>query len=162
MHRAVIESGVKVTGCTVHFVDDSYDNGPIILQRVVPVLEGDTAESLAARVFKEECKALPDAITQYAEGRLVLKGRRVSVKPPTLDRHAPSLTARAGPGLAGRSARGLQTVLRGDADQLAPVASAVADQVDHPGPALGLVFDKLRPKTLERQRPWTRLARKCR
>ena len=82
VHRAVIESGVKVTGCTVHFVDDSYDNGPIILQRVVPVLEGDTAESVAARVFKEECKAFPDAITQYAEGRLVLKGRRISVKPP--------------------------------------------------------------------------------
>jgi phosphoribosylglycinamide formyltransferase 1 len=82
VHRAVIEAGVKISGCTVHFVDDSYDNGPIILQRPVPVLEGDTPESLAARVFKEECKALPDAITQYAEGRLVLKGRRVSVKPP--------------------------------------------------------------------------------
>ena len=82
MHKAVIESGVKVSGCTVHFVDDSYDNGPIILQRVVPVVEGDTSEALAARVFKEECKALPDAITQFAEGRLQINGRRVAVKPP--------------------------------------------------------------------------------
>ena len=82
VHRAVIESGVKLSGCTVHFVDDSYDNGPIILQRAIPVLEADTAESLASRVFKEECKALPDAITQFAEGRLVMQGRRVAVKPP--------------------------------------------------------------------------------
>ncbi len=82
VHKAVIESGVKVSGCTVHFVDDSYDNGPIILQRVVPVVEGDTSEALAARVFKEECKALPDAITQFAEGRLQINGRRVAVKPP--------------------------------------------------------------------------------
>ena len=82
VHEAVIQSGVKVSGCTVHFVDNSYDNGPIILQRVVPVHDHDTAQSLAARVFKEECKALPDAITQYAEGRLEIKGRRVRVRPP--------------------------------------------------------------------------------
>jgi phosphoribosylglycinamide formyltransferase-1 len=82
VHRAVIESGVKVSGCTVHFVDDSYDSGPIIVQRVVPVLEGDTMEALAGRVFKEECEALPEAITQYAEGRLQIVGRRVAVKPP--------------------------------------------------------------------------------
>jgi phosphoribosylglycinamide formyltransferase-1 len=82
VHRSVIDSGVKFSGCTVHFVDDSYDNGPIILQRVVPVPEGDNSEALAARVFKEECKALPDAITQFAEGRLQIIGRRVAVKPP--------------------------------------------------------------------------------
>ena len=81
VHSAVIESGVKVSGCTVHFVDDSYDNGPIILQRTVPVAEGDTPQTLAARVFKEECKALPDAINLFAEGRLQIKGRWVRVKP---------------------------------------------------------------------------------
>ncbi len=81
VHQAVIESGVKLSGCTVHFVDNAYDNGPIILQRAVPVQERDTPEALATRVFKEECKALPDAITQYAEGRLEVTGRRVRVRP---------------------------------------------------------------------------------
>ncbi len=71
---------MKLSGCTVHFVDDSYDKGPIILQRPVPVLERDTPQSLAARVFKEECKALPDAITLYAEGGLEIHGRRVAVR----------------------------------------------------------------------------------
>jgi phosphoribosylglycinamide formyltransferase 1 len=80
VHKAVVESGVKVSGCTVHFVDDSYDRGPIILQRPVPVLERDTIQALAARVFKEECKALPDAITLYAEGGLEIHGRRVAVR----------------------------------------------------------------------------------
>jgi phosphoribosylglycinamide formyltransferase-1 len=82
VHDAVIQSGVKVSGCTVHFVDDSYDGGPIILQRVVPVKENDSPEALAARVFEEECKAVPDAITQYADGRLEINGRRVRVRPP--------------------------------------------------------------------------------
>jgi phosphoribosylglycinamide formyltransferase-1 len=82
VHQAVLQSGVKISGCTVHFVDNDYDNGPIILQRAVPVQEGDTPGTLAARVFKEECKALPDAITQYAEGRLQISGRRVNVRPP--------------------------------------------------------------------------------
>jgi phosphoribosylglycinamide formyltransferase 1 len=82
VHEAVIQSGVKVSGCTVHFVDNAYDNGPIILQRVVPVHDRDTAEVLAARVFKEECKALPEAISQYADGRLEINGRRVRVRPP--------------------------------------------------------------------------------
>jgi phosphoribosylglycinamide formyltransferase 1 len=80
VHNAVLESGVKVSGCTVHFVDDSYDRGPIIIQRPVPVIENDTAQTLAARVFKEECKALPDAITLYAEGGLEIHGRRVAVR----------------------------------------------------------------------------------
>jgi phosphoribosylglycinamide formyltransferase-1 len=79
VHQAVLESGVKLSGCTVHFVDETYDNGPIILQRAVPVLESDTVETLGARVFKEECKALPDAITLYAEGQLKIEGRRVHV-----------------------------------------------------------------------------------
>ncbi len=79
VHAAVLESGVKLTGCTVHFVDETYDNGPIILQRAVPVLNNDTVETLGARVFEEECKALPDAIALYAEGQLEIEGRRVLV-----------------------------------------------------------------------------------
>jgi phosphoribosylglycinamide formyltransferase 1 len=81
VHEAVLAMGAKVTGCTIHFADDEYDNGPIIVQRPVPVQEDDTLEALAARVFKEECKALPEAITLYAEGRLKLEGRRVRVAP---------------------------------------------------------------------------------
>ena len=73
---------MKVSGCTVHFADDAYDSGPIILQRPVPVIEGDTVESLAARVFHEECKALPEAIALYAAGRLKLEGRRVFLVAP--------------------------------------------------------------------------------
>jgi phosphoribosylglycinamide formyltransferase-1 len=79
VHAAVLEMGVKVSGCTIHFADDEYDNGPIIVQRPVPVLEDDTLESLAKRVFQEECKALPEAITLYADGRLKLDGLRVRV-----------------------------------------------------------------------------------
>ncbi len=79
VHKAVIESGVKVSGCTVHFADAAYDTGPIILQRTVPVLDDDTPETLAARVFKAECQALPEAIALYADGRLKVEGRRVKV-----------------------------------------------------------------------------------
>ena len=82
VHRAVLDSGVKVSGCTVHFADDTYDTGPIIVQRAVAVLDDDTVETLAARVFQEECKALPEAIALYAEGRLRLDGRRVRVVSP--------------------------------------------------------------------------------
>jgi phosphoribosylglycinamide formyltransferase-1 len=81
VHDAVVQSGVKVSGCTVHFVDNEYDSGPIILQRTVPVHDRDTPQALAARVFKEECKALPEAITQYADGRLEISGHRVRVRP---------------------------------------------------------------------------------
>jgi phosphoribosylglycinamide formyltransferase 1 len=81
VHEAVIESGVKVSGCTVHFADASYDTGPIILQRTVPVLDDDTPETLAARVFKAECQALPEAISYYADGRLKVEGRHVRVLP---------------------------------------------------------------------------------
>jgi phosphoribosylglycinamide formyltransferase 1 len=81
VHQAALDMGVKVSGCTVHFADDTYDDGPIILQRTVPVLEDDTTETLAARVFKEECRALPEAIELYAAGRLRLEGRHVRVLP---------------------------------------------------------------------------------
>ena len=62
VHQAVIDRGVKISGCTVHYVDNHYDNGPIILQRSCEVKDDDTADSLAARVFQEECEALPAAI----------------------------------------------------------------------------------------------------
>ena len=81
VHKAVLDYGAKVSGCTVHFADDAYDSGPIVIQRVVPVLEDDTPESLAARVFQEECRALPEAIAMYAEGRLRFDGRRVHITP---------------------------------------------------------------------------------
>jgi len=83
VHQAALDAGVKVSGCTVHFADDAYDSGPIIVQRTVPVLEDDTAETLAARVFVEECRALPEAIALYAAGRLRLEGRRVKILPAT-------------------------------------------------------------------------------
>lgn len=79
VHQAVLDMGVKVTGCTVHFADATYDTGPIILQKTVPVLDNDNAESLAARVFQAECQALPEAIRLYAEDRLKIEGRRVRV-----------------------------------------------------------------------------------
>jgi phosphoribosylglycinamide formyltransferase-1 len=77
VHRAVLERGVKVSGCTVHFADNEYDHGPIVTQRVVPVLDDDTPESLAARVFAAECEAYPQAIQWFAQGRLRIEGRRV-------------------------------------------------------------------------------------
>jgi phosphoribosylglycinamide formyltransferase-1 len=69
VHEAVLESGAKVTGCTVHFVDNEYDHGPIVLQRKVPVLDDDTPETLAARVYQAECEAYPEAIRKIALGR---------------------------------------------------------------------------------------------
>ena len=79
VHEAVLEYGAKVSGCTVHFVDNHYDHGPIILQRTVPVLSDDTPDSLAARVFQQECEALPDALRKLATGRVRIEGRRVIV-----------------------------------------------------------------------------------
>lgn len=77
VHKAVIEAGVKVSGCTVHFADEHYDHGPIILQRTVPVLDDDTPESLAARILPEEHRAYVEALTLLASGRLYVAGRRV-------------------------------------------------------------------------------------
>jgi phosphoribosylglycinamide formyltransferase-1 len=79
IHQAAIESGVKLSGCTVHFADDTYDTGPIIFQIPVPVLNDDTAETLAARVFEAECEALPETIELYAAGKLTIRGRRVLI-----------------------------------------------------------------------------------
>ena len=69
VHQAAIDRGVKVSGCTVHFVDNQYDHGPILLQRSCDVRDDDTPESLAARVFQQECQALPDAIRNIADAR---------------------------------------------------------------------------------------------
>lgn len=77
VHEAVLERGCRVSGCTVHFVDNEYDHGPIISQAVVPVLDDDTADSLAARVFLEECRIYPEAIRLFAAGALRVEGRRV-------------------------------------------------------------------------------------
>ncbi|HLJ93882.1 MAG TPA: phosphoribosylglycinamide formyltransferase [Gemmataceae bacterium] len=79
VHEAALEYGVKVSGCTVHFADNQYDHGPIILQRAVPVLDDDTPQTLAARVFAEECQVYPAAIRLFAEGKLQLEGRRVRI-----------------------------------------------------------------------------------
>ena len=79
VHKAVIESGIKVSGCTVHFVDNEYDHGPIIMQRTVLVYEDDTPDTLAQRVFKEECIAYPEAINLFAEGRLIIEERKVRI-----------------------------------------------------------------------------------
>ncbi len=81
VHRAVLESGMKVSGCTVHFVDEQYDTGPIILQTAVPVLDTDTPETLAARVLPEEHRVYVRAVQLFAEGRLRIEGRRVFVLP---------------------------------------------------------------------------------
>lgn len=78
-----IEHGVRVSGCTVHFVTEEMDAGPIILQSCVPVREDDDAETLAARILVEEHRILPEAIRLYAEGRLERDGRRVRVLPPS-------------------------------------------------------------------------------
>jgi formyltetrahydrofolate-dependent phosphoribosylglycinamide formyltransferase len=79
VHEAALAYGIKVSGCTVHFADNEYDEGPIILQRTVPVLDDDTPDTLAARVFTAECEAYPEAIRLFAEGRLRLEGRRVRI-----------------------------------------------------------------------------------
>lgn len=79
VHQAVIEYGVKLTGVTVHIVDEQYDHGPIVLQRAVPVLENDDAESLSQRVLEVEHKLYPEAIELFAQGRIKVEGRRVRI-----------------------------------------------------------------------------------
>jgi len=79
VHEAVLDYGVKVSGCTVHFADNQYDHGPVILQKAVPVLDDDTPETLAARVFEAECEAYPEALRLIAAGRVSVVGRRVRI-----------------------------------------------------------------------------------
>jgi len=80
VHEAVLKAGCKVSGCTVHFCTNEYDVGPIILQRCCPVLEDDTAETLAARVFEQECIAYPEAIRLFSEGRIEVAGGRARLE----------------------------------------------------------------------------------
>lgn len=79
VHRAAIEYGVRVSGLTVHFVDEHYDSGAIILQRAVPVADDDTPESLQARILEEEHRALPEAVRLLTTGRLKKEGRKVII-----------------------------------------------------------------------------------
>lgn len=79
VHQAVIDYGVKLTGVTVHIVDEEYDHGPIVLQRAVKVLEGDDPESLSKRVLEVEHKLYPEAIRFFAEERIRVEGRRVKI-----------------------------------------------------------------------------------
>jgi phosphoribosylglycinamide formyltransferase 1 len=81
VHRAVLAAKRTISGCTVHFVTPEYDSGPIILQRTCPVLDADTPDTLAARVFAEEKIALPEAINLLAAGRLETHGQRVVIRP---------------------------------------------------------------------------------
>jgi len=87
VHEAVIARGVKFTGVTVHLVDEEYDAGPIILQRVVPVDEDDTADTIAARVLIEEHRTYTDAIALFAQGRLRAVGRKVKILPSASSRN---------------------------------------------------------------------------
>lgn len=79
VHEAVVARGVKVSGCTVHFVDGEYDHGPIIVQRACPVYDTDTPDDVAERVFAEECRAYPEAIRLFSEGRLSIRDGRVCI-----------------------------------------------------------------------------------
>ncbi len=83
VQRKALESGARFAGCTVHFVDNGVDTGPIIAQAVVPIHDDDTEETLSARILIEEHRLYPHAIGLLAEGRLKIKGRRVMIEPPT-------------------------------------------------------------------------------
>jgi len=85
VQKKAVEHGVRFSGCTVHFVNEECDEGPIIIQAVVPVFADDSEESLAARILKQEHRIYPRAIQLYAEGRLRVEGRRVLVDGVTQD-----------------------------------------------------------------------------
>ncbi len=91
VHQAVLDAGCKVSGCTVHLCDAEYDRGPIVLQRTCPVEPGDTAQTLADRVFKVERRAYPDALELLFSGRVRVDGRRTAILP---DPAAPVCIAR--------------------------------------------------------------------
>ncbi len=79
--KQAFDYGVKISGCTAHFIDEGTDTGPIILQAAVPVMEDDTEDSLSARILKEEHRILPEAVKLFCEDRLRIKGRRVTIIP---------------------------------------------------------------------------------
>ena len=78
--RQALEYGVRITGCTVHFVDEFLDSGPIIIQAAVPVLENDTVDSLSARILAQEHLIYPKAISYVVDGRVTIEGRRVGIR----------------------------------------------------------------------------------
>ena len=77
--KQAIDAGVKVTGCTVHFVDEGVDSGPVILQKAVPVMDGDDEETLSARILEQEHQLYPEAVRLFCEGRIKVQDRRVSI-----------------------------------------------------------------------------------
>jgi phosphoribosylglycinamide formyltransferase-1 len=77
--KQAIDYGVKVSGCTVHFVDEGMDSGPVILQKAVPVMDEDDEESLSARILEQEHELYPEAVSMFCEGRIKIEGRRVSI-----------------------------------------------------------------------------------
>ena len=79
--KQTVEYGVKISGCTVHFVDEGVDTGPIIIQATVEVRDDDTPDSLAARILEYEHKIYPEAVRLFSEGKLSIEGRRVKVRP---------------------------------------------------------------------------------
>jgi folate-dependent phosphoribosylglycinamide formyltransferase PurN len=81
VHEAVLKAGCKVSGCTVHFVTNEYDTGPIIVQKGCAVSDTEDADKLAADVFEQECKAYPLAIKLFSEGKLKIAGGIVKIKP---------------------------------------------------------------------------------
>jgi phosphoribosylglycinamide formyltransferase-1 len=83
VQQAALDHGAKFSGCTVHFVDEGTDTGPIIIQAVVPVRDDDTAKTLAARILREEHRIYPQALQYLAQGRLRVEGRRVFLDPPS-------------------------------------------------------------------------------
>lgn len=83
VHAAVLAHGCKVSGCTVHICDNTYDTGPIVAQQCVPVRDDDTPERLGERVFAAECALYPAVIRAFAEGRIQQRGRRVTMAPGT-------------------------------------------------------------------------------
>lgn len=80
VHQAALDYGVKVSGCTVHLVDNHYDHGPVVAQQSVPVLPDDDAAALAARIFEVECDLYPQVLQAFAEGRVTIAGRKIAVR----------------------------------------------------------------------------------
>jgi len=95
VQQQAIDYGARFSGCTVHFVDGGVDTGPIIIQAVVPVLPGDTTDTLAARILEQEHRLYPRAIQLIAEGRVRVEGRTVTIAPPA----NPETTALVNPSL---------------------------------------------------------------
>lgn len=97
VQQQALDYGARFSGCTVHFVDGGVDTGPIIIQAAVPILPDDSAETLAARILEQEHSIYPRAIQLFAEGRIKVDGRRVTIDPPAL----PASGALVNPALQG-------------------------------------------------------------